>query len=412
MITSYLPTDSYFGPSQSVGVVVFMPSTDGSGETAFYLKALPNPLQFDEIARKLIEAGYHKPTALVSRRQCHVTTVTEGPSSCTSDGGWQVNVDHPLLHSYHKVLLASREQQNPPCVSGAELTEGGNAALVSDLKIRFHRTIRVPDNGKTHAIPPDMGTFKLFNVGEVLTLPKSVLAKGGAFIREAMWTSFNLRDEHRNSLAVKISVGGVNALTGLAQNRLVSAEEQLEDGRTFSGEALLFPRLRGGRYKGMEAGFAAGGRISQKINHDPLPIATYDHDRVRRFHVSVINAACFSKITGFPNPSSPITPQTYLQLELPWFELYDAHIPSANNTSSPPPLTDVRLFRAEERRRHPQLLRHHKAFSLNFKAVNLCVSRSPSLHGISQRSTRTSKGAACICQVHSNLEHRSVGWIE
>ncbi|KIJ08323.1 hypothetical protein PAXINDRAFT_18532 [Paxillus involutus ATCC 200175] len=82
MITSYLPTDSYFGPSQSVGVVVFMPSTDASGETAFYLKALPNPLQFDEIAKKLIEAGYHKPTALVSRRQCHVARVTEGPSSC------------------------------------------------------------------------------------------------------------------------------------------------------------------------------------------------------------------------------------------------------------------------------------------------------------------------------------------
>jgi hypothetical protein len=92
----------------------------------------------------------------------------------------------------------------------------------------------------------------------------------------------------------------------------------------------------------MEAGFAAGGRISQKINRDPLPITAYDHDRVQRFHVSVINAAYFSKITGLPNPPSPITPQTYLELKLPWFALYDEHIPSANNTSSPTPLTDVR----------------------------------------------------------------------
>ncbi|KIJ11840.1 hypothetical protein PAXINDRAFT_83873, partial [Paxillus involutus ATCC 200175] len=57
------------------------------------------------------------------------------------------------------------------------------------------------------------------------TLPKSVLAKGGAFIsmyqREAMWVSFKLQNEDRKPLAVKVSVG-VNALTGLAQN--VSAQ--------------------------------------------------------------------------------------------------------------------------------------------------------------------------------------------
>ncbi|KIJ11858.1 hypothetical protein PAXINDRAFT_83862 [Paxillus involutus ATCC 200175] len=63
----------------------------------------------------------------------------------------------------------------------------------------------------------------LSNVGEAsAALPKAVLARGGAFIsmyqREAMWVSFGNRDGSRESLAVKISVGGVNALSGLPQN--------------------------------------------------------------------------------------------------------------------------------------------------------------------------------------------------
>jgi hypothetical protein len=102
----------------------------------------------------------------------------------------------------------------------------------------------------------------------------------------------------------------------------------------------LVLRLRGGGTE-IEAGFAAGGRVSQKINRDPLPITAYDHDSVQRFHVSVINAAYFSEVTGLPNPPSPVTAQTYLELGLPWFALYDEHIPLADNTSSPTPLTDV-----------------------------------------------------------------------
>jgi Prokaryotic RING finger family 4 len=107
----------------------------------------------------------------------------------------------------------------------------------------------------------------------------------------------------------------------------------------------LVLRLRGGGdpdATDIVSGFGAGGKISQKINRDPLPISAYDHSKVQKFHISVINAAHFSAITGLPSPPSPITTRTYLEHGLPWFELYDEHIPTANNTSSATPLAGVR----------------------------------------------------------------------
>ena len=89
------------------------------------------------------------------------------------------------------------------------------------------------------------------------------------------------------------------------------------------------------------AGIAAGGKIAQKINRDPLPVVAYDHSKGQRLHISVINSAYFTSITGLPSPPSPVTPQTYLANDLPWFTLYDEHIPAANNASTPTPLSNV-----------------------------------------------------------------------
>ncbi|KAF9226064.1 hypothetical protein BS17DRAFT_528292 [Gyrodon lividus] len=107
-----------------------------------HIKDLPLPLRFDEVAQRLFQAGYKTPTAFVSRWQCHAITVTNGPSGRAPDGAWQANVDQPLLHFYHKVFLTSNgEEKSPPYVSEAELAEAGNDALISALKIRFHRCV-------------------------------------------------------------------------------------------------------------------------------------------------------------------------------------------------------------------------------------------------------------------------------
>lgn len=101
----------------------------------------------------------------------------------------------------------------------------------------------------------------------------------------------------------------------------------------------------------MLGGFSAGGRISQKINKDTLPPTAYNELKGVRLHVTIINAPFFTTITGRPSPPSPVSAQTYLESGLPWYELYDEHIPVANNTATPTALSAVRSVAEIDRQR-------------------------------------------------------------
>lgn len=51
------------------------------------------------------------------------------------------------------------------------------------LDISFRRTIRVPDNGKAYALPPDCGAFPVYSVNDYSKrLPQTMVAKGGVLI--------------------------------------------------------------------------------------------------------------------------------------------------------------------------------------------------------------------------------------
>jgi hypothetical protein len=51
-------SQSFASPSDTVDVVVITPpSTKVSGKSTIHLKDLPRPLKFDDVARKLIQAG-------------------------------------------------------------------------------------------------------------------------------------------------------------------------------------------------------------------------------------------------------------------------------------------------------------------------------------------------------------------
>jgi len=50
----------------------------------------------------------------------------------------------------------------------------------SDLSISFQRTVRVSDNNSTNDLPPDLGSFPLFETSDYQeTLPSQIAAKGG-----------------------------------------------------------------------------------------------------------------------------------------------------------------------------------------------------------------------------------------
>lgn len=84
-----------------------------------------------------------------------------------------------------------------------------------DLSIRFQRTLRIPDDGRSYPLPPGLGAFPLRRIDDHADrVPADWLGRGGVFLpmyqREAMWISFGSLVPH----AVKIAVGKVCALTG------------------------------------------------------------------------------------------------------------------------------------------------------------------------------------------------------
>ncbi|GAB7330087.1 hypothetical protein MBLNU13_g01764t1 [Cladosporium sp. NU13] len=97
---------------------------------------------------------------------------------------------------------------------GIMIHRDGNLNNRSSLEICFERTIRVSDNGSTNDLPSDLGNIEVFETSDYESLPKAMKAKGGYFIpmyqREAMWIRFDAKDR----FAIKIYVGGVNAVSG------------------------------------------------------------------------------------------------------------------------------------------------------------------------------------------------------
>ncbi|KAI5813701.1 hypothetical protein BZA77DRAFT_251239, partial [Pyronema omphalodes] len=90
-----------------------------------------------------------------------------------------------------------------------------------DLKLTFHRTVRMPDNGdedgdgRIHDLPASCGGFRLWNAGEwgdrlPMEMREGVLMP--MWRREAMWIAFEAG--RGRSYKLRVMVGGVNAVSG------------------------------------------------------------------------------------------------------------------------------------------------------------------------------------------------------
>jgi len=86
------------------------------------------------------------------------------------------------------------------------------------LHVHFQRTLRIPDDGRRHALPPGLGRFPLRAVDDLDAerLPAGWKARGGVAMpmwqAEACWLSFS--SPHGYPFLLKVAAGKVNAVNG------------------------------------------------------------------------------------------------------------------------------------------------------------------------------------------------------
>ncbi len=248
----------------------------------------------------------------------------------------------------------------------------------------FQRTLRIPDDGRAYPLPPGLGALPIRAVAGVAGRVPAGWRDGDVFIplyqREALWLAFGGAAWKPN--AVKVGIGGVNAVSGgpwdedlhaEPQDYLVcpdqpwldginagqgfirqfvavplglgyTVEAQLTGQEQFGGIQIVVFEPKPGRFPdepppprdlGPVAlagpalppsgalGLGAGGRMRQQIYPDPYGIDTWDLTNYGSVFVYLVNSSQYRELTGLAPPPTPISAQTYTDAGLPWFDLYD-----------------------------------------------------------------------------------------
>ncbi|MFN9300972.1 MAG: hypothetical protein ACK6DZ_25100 [Acidobacteriota bacterium] len=261
------------------------------------------------------------------------------------------------------------------------IREHAGTIRVGRFSFRLERTLRVPDDGHEHPLPPTFGAFPIYAFA-AYSKQLSAAWRGRAryFIPirqwEALWISFDAPAWRPN--AVQIFAGGMNVLTGDSsrrlqgrpQNYIVCPEQPWLDGfKTSQGCVRQFvaaPLDQGltvaeqlgcqsnslvsirvieaqpGRFPSRppcgfrspytlesitmhfsDLGLGAGGIIQQKIYPDPYGLRTWNSSDSTTIDIALLNSEAFCEITGQQPPPSTISAIDYTRLGFPWFQLYD-----------------------------------------------------------------------------------------
>ena len=252
-------------------------------------------------------------------------------------------------------------------------------------EISFMRTLRIPDDNREYPLPPGLGRFPLRHVDDHADrLPAAWKTHGGVFLpmhqSEAMWIGFYRADY---PMALKVAAGKIDAVTGEAwsrelsadpQNYLVvpsqpwldgfcvakgtirqfvamplgkgfTAEEQLTGKAEHGGLQIIAYPMKASVYKELfeervgdvrlaamevaesaapiqEMGLAPGGLMRQKIYEDSYGIDAWDTSASSRCYIHLLNSAQYFSVTGGQAPTMPPTAKDYSDAGLPWFEHY------------------------------------------------------------------------------------------
>ncbi len=160
------------------------------------------------------------------------------------------------------------------------------------LAIDFQRTLRIPDDGQTHHLPPGLGSFPLRHVDDFAAqVPSDWLQRGGVMLpmyqSEALWIHFAGGGVFHSSsgypFAVKIATGKINAVTGDAwkpeltkkpQDYVVSPKQPWIDGYCVEkGTIRQFVAMPLG------AGYTAEEQLTGEAEHGGLQLLVYPMKR-------------------------------------------------------------------------------------------------------------------------------------
>ena len=96
-------------------------------------------------------------------------------------------------------------------------------------RVSFHRTLRIPEDGKQYPLPAGFGKLPILRVADYVDkVPRKWLEDGGFFIplyqREALFLEFEGEDWRPSIL--QVAVGGINAITGEASDESIRSHKQ------------------------------------------------------------------------------------------------------------------------------------------------------------------------------------------
>ena len=264
-----------------------------------------------------------------------------------------------------------------------EVTINGRAIHIGPhFTVAFHRTLRIPDDGRTYPLPPGLGALPIIKLDDHLQLIASKDVPGAQAVipmyqREALWLGFNVPSWRPH--AVKVAIGRVNAVSGAPMDRILRDNPQdyivcpdqpwldgintghqairqfvamplglgytVEAGVTaqeaFGGMQITVFDPVPGRFPdepppptepspmsppqrmAQPMGLGAGGVMRQKIYPDPYGIETWEQSHYGSVTVHIVNSLQFRELTGIEPPPTPIDAKTYTEYGLPWFDLYD-----------------------------------------------------------------------------------------
>eukprot|EP00698_Gefionella_okellyi_P003174 TRINITY_DN12971_c0_g1_i1.p1 TRINITY_DN12971_c0_g1~~TRINITY_DN12971_c0_g1_i1.p1 ORF type:complete len:584 (+),score=147.53 TRINITY_DN12971_c0_g1_i1:58-1809(+) len=121
-----------------------------------------------------------------------------------------INYDCSVIQQVNDWLYAKSAHRGVVKTRGSEII-----FPYAGCSISMHETVRVPDDGRTFPLPPSLNQFPVYRVSDYQNkLPTPITQQGGIFTAmyqdQAMWLKLN----QTRAAAIKLSVGGINAITG------------------------------------------------------------------------------------------------------------------------------------------------------------------------------------------------------